>query len=833
MAGGTYLPKYKPMIPQGQSYTYTEAADTSYPRDATFILRPGVEVWGGYNPSGAHERNPQTYPTTLSGDLDGSGSTPDLNDAHHVVLGVNIPANSGTGLDGLRISGGNAEGPGVLWIDDTDVAIGILYGGGMYNHYASPTLNNVVISGNNADVRGGGIYNEHSYPVLINVDILNNTTSGAYDHSNGGGIYDYQSMSYLTNVSVSNNIVSNGDGGGVYIDNSYTMMTNVKISGNEATGNGGGVFIANSSAPSLNNVTISGNKAANNGGGIYNTNASIELNKVTIAGNLAGVTGGGVYKSQDYLLIRNSIIWGNVARTAISVVYSGGTLEIHYSIVEGWTGTGTGNLALDPLFVDWRDPASATMPNSAGDYQLMSTSPAIKAGENGVDMGAYESGYAAPEMTRYVVVSGAGTINGSSWDNASGDLQRMMDDLATLGGGVVKLGAGTYKPKYEPNGDGTTNTDTIANRNVTFILRPGVEVWGGYPAVGGSTRNPDPQTNSTVLSGDIDTGGSNDAYHVVLAVNIPANSGTVLDGLTISGGYADGPFEISVDSKLIGKKNGGGIYNENSSPVLTNVTITDNYAFTTGGGIYNNSASPTLTNVAITLNNAGAEGGGMGNADSSPVLVNLLIAGNKAYRGGGIYNENSSPVLTNVVITGNLASTSASTNEGGGGMSNDASSPVLTNVTIAGNYTTYANKGGGIYNHNGSNPQIRNSIIWGNGSGATSSGILNNGTTPTISHSIVQGSGGSLSWVNTIGNDGGDNLDTDPSFISPVTASSSSTPTIGGDYRLNPGSPAIDAGDNSYYAPGETPDLSHITTDLDNTNRIKGVAIDMGAYEKQ
>src|SRR5690606_26095070 len=55
--------------------------------------------------------------------------------------------------------------------------------------------------------------------------------------------------------------------------------------------------------------------------------------------------------------------------------------------------------------------------------------------------------------------------------------------------------------------------------------------------------------------------------------------------------------------------------------------------------------------------------------------------------------------------------------------------------------------------------------------------------------------------------------------------------TLNSDYRLIPGSPAIDVGDSSFFDSGENPDLSAISTDLRGADRIMGSNIDLGAYE--
>jgi hypothetical protein len=130
-----------------------------------------------------------------------------------------------------------------------------------------------------------------------------------------------------------------------------------------------------------------------------------------------------------------------------------------------------------------------------------------------------------------------------------------------------------------------------------------------------------------------------------------------------------------------------------------------------------------------------------------------------------------------------------------------------------------------MYNSS-SSPAIRNSILWGNqdGTGTLASAQIHNSlSTPVISHTLVIGSGGSGGgWDVTLGTDGGGNLDANPLFVAPVDPNDA--PTTEGNLRLHPGSPAIDAGDDSYVT---------TSTDLDGYPRIVGSAVDMGAYERQ
>src|SRR5688500_6144036 len=151
----------------------------------------------------------------------------------------------------------------------------------------------------------------------------------------------------------------------------------------------------------------------------------------------------------------------------------------------------------------------------------------------------------------YVAPGGAGAQDGLSWANAR-DLQAAL--TAAVSGDQLWVKAGTYTP-----GDA---------RSATFALKTGVAVYGGFAGMETALSARDFTTNVTTLSGEIGAAGSADnSYHVV------TGSGTTttarLDGMTISGGNANGSAPHN---------DGGGVYNANSSPTLTNVTIAGNAA---------------------------------------------------------------------------------------------------------------------------------------------------------------------------------------------------------------------------------------------------------------
>ncbi len=67
-----------------------------------------------------------------------------------------------------------------------------------------------------------------------------------------------------------------------------------------------------------------------------------------------------------------------------------------------------------------------------------------------------------------------------------------------------------------------------------------------------------------------------------------------------------------------------------------------------GGGMYNNGSSPTVMNCVFSANMADTNGGGMFNASSAPTVTNCTFSGNMAQRGGGVINfDEGSPTVTN------------------------------------------------------------------------------------------------------------------------------------------------------------------------------------------
>lgn len=146
---------------------------------------------------------------------------------------------------------------------------------------------------------------------------------------------------------------------------------------------------------------------------------------------------------------------------------------------------------------------------------------------------------------------------------------------------------------------------------------------------------------------------------------------------------------------------GGAICNfSNSAGTLTGCTFIDNRADDDGGAIYNSNSEPTATNCVFTENTAGDEGGAVFNADQGssaniPVFIECTMSGNACGgEGGGMHNFSVSPVISNCTITDNSGST------GGGIYSWNSSNPNIDGTDVCGNSP---NQIGGNWTDNGGN----------------------------------------------------------------------------------------------------------------------------------
>ncbi|HNQ23711.1 MAG TPA: choice-of-anchor Q domain-containing protein [Phycisphaerae bacterium] len=244
----------------------------------------------------------------------------------------------------------------------------------------------------------------------------------------------------------------------------------------------------------------------------------------------------------------------------------------------------------------------------------------------------------------------------------------------------------------------------------------------------------------------IDCGGSAGDPHSGFYFHSEETAASVVEGLTITGGYAAGSgggvlctggssptLRNCIISRNYAGSSGGGLHCSQSNPTLINCTIDRNQAGS-GGGM-DSSGNPTLDGCRITGNQATYSGGGIRCTAGSPTLLNCTISDNQAYApnvyssyGGGIYCSGGL-TLIDCIITGNLS------RDGGGVYANG--NPTFVNCEITRN-SAYES-GGALwsYNYNGAPPALTNCTIAENWACSAGGGIYSDGALALANCAIV------------------------------------------------------------------------------------------------
>lgn len=591
-------------------------------------------------------------------------------------------------------------------------------------HVLSVNLDPTQVSGNN-----------NTYPTVINgFSIGNGQAAGTDDAGKGGGIYVYGDNSKGGVFRIERCfLISNyaTQGGAVYVDasvksvNGETSLINQSVVFNNAAGDraavenqAGGIYLAGE-------ATVVNTSIFNNGNGGVRLSSGSKVVNATIARNTgAGVdmTAGGSGDAHVY----NSIIWGN---TQLYLQNDPGFRNSAYhEVVSSDPATPDENSNIyvakenrgdkfGPMFdapslktsydrdFNWRESAyplwswnvlegSVMIDKGNNDYydqnvygsEDMAGNPRISGDR--ISVGAYEYQYLPATRIRYVKPTATGTGDGSSWDNASGDLQKMIDDLAdnnvSQQAGEVWVAAGTYKPQSQ--------LISGMNYSASFRMRDGISVYGGFAGDETSKQERDKGTmpwdftNVTVLEAAYYesklawtnskwTVGS-DSRHVVWFAPMSGESDftriTTLDGVTVQGGYAQGNTGLD-DFKT---DRGAGVYMDGANTYLTNCIVRENYATGNGGGVYlkNGRVQTSL----IYNNNADADGGAV-YVENRGLVYRSMLTNNSALNGAGVYLYN-----------------------GAEASSDDPDHPeylilstcVVSNNTVRGNGAVYCDKGG-------------------------------------------------------------------------------------------------------------------------------------------
>ncbi len=752
------------------------------------------------------------------------------------VQSVNGPA--ATAIDGAGLMSCAYLTNGVLMTGFTltNGAFGEGAGGGVWCDSAGAVVSNCVLTGNSANY-GGGAYQ----------GTLNNCTlTGNSAYYGGGGTY----YSVLTNCMLTGNTAEYG--GGTF----DSTLNNCQIKSNSASYYGGGAYYG-----TLNNCAVFGN-SADEGGGAYQST----LNNCTLTGNSADDSGGGVFLG----ILNNCIVYYNIASSGSNYYYD---TNLNYCCTTPLPTNGTANISDDPQLASLSHISAISPCRGAGnvtnatgvdiDGEAWADPPSIGCDE-------YISGSVTGALT--VAIRATYTLLATGIED---DFTALIDGRVSASqwefddGTVVSNQPYASRTWTEPGDypvvlrayNETYPTGVIATVIVRVMVQP-----VHYVAL--SSTNPVAPygswaTAATNIQDAVDVASpnalilvSNGVYNIgsrvqegwtvrvaatkplgVQSVNGPAvtaidggsamnciylTNGAVLTGFTLTNGSTGG--------------NGGGVWCESASAVVSNCVLTGNSAWD-GGGAYQG----TLNNCTLTGNSASYQGGGAcycifsnctltnnyseweGGGAYQGTLTNCTLTGNSAYYGGGV----NSGALNNCLLTGNSA------NYYGGG----ACYSTLNNCTVVSNWVpeNYQFEGGGA-----ASCTLNNCMVTGN-----SAGYGGGACDSTLNNCTVTGNsadyGGGVCW-NTLNNciiyyntalAGGSNyLSSTLNYCCTMPLPSESEGCItneplfidlaGGNLRLQTNSPCIDAGTNLYVVGN---------TDLDGTPRIVNDIVDMGAYE--
>lgn len=716
-----------------QGFEQITSADQLYiaPADG-FSLKSGVQLYGGFKGDETNVNGRETlgkpyqmkYRSVLSGDI----KRDDVVDNTNLIFPANT-TRSDNATHVLNVNMAPASGN---------------------NKNTSPTIINGFSIGNgHADgsgEKGGGIY--------------------LHGDNTGGGIFRIERCFLLNNYAT--------QGGAIYVDaevknvNNSTSLVNQCVVYNNAAGEraavenaGGGLYLAGEA------TVVNSSIFNNENGGLRLADGAKVVNS-TVSRNSSGGIDMIDDKAEGYN-VANTIIWGN---STLSTQYRPKFKNSAFHEVEA--GDSDGNIYVTaenrgdtnaPMFdapslktsydrdFNWRQTAyplwswnvlEGSVMLSKGDQQSydqsaygsedMAGNPRFNGST--IDIGAYEFQQMLSTRIRYVKPVATGTGDGSSWENASGNLQNMIDELAKNNPqnlpGEVWVAAGTYVPQVQVI-SGTTYS-------ASFLMRDGISVYGGFAGDESSkqerevSKMPWNFVNKTILEGSYYEHSktswnesnhkwtlTSDSRHVVFFSPLPSegksgfDKSTILNGVTIRGGYAqggEGVADFMTDR-------GAGVY-MGINATLEKCIVTENSSTGNGGAVY--MYGGRVMNSLIYNNNADGDGGAV-YVDNAGIVLASMLTNNSANNGSGAYLAHTGNwtdgkphpeylILSTSVVSNNTSRLNGAVYCAKGGV---LMQNTITNndcPTATDNTSANASQSGGLYVD--SYGLVINSVLWNN-----------------------------------------------------------------------------------------------------------------------
>lgn len=716
-----------------QGFEQITSADQLYiaPADG-FSLKSGVQLYGGFKGDETNVNSRETlgkpyqmkYRSVLSGDIKRDDVVDNTNlifpanttrsdNATH-VLNVNMAPASGnnkntspTIINGFSIGNGHADGSGEkgggIYIHGDNT------GGGIFRIERCFLLNNYA-------TQGGAIYvdaevkNVNNSTSLVNQCVVYNNAAGerAAVENAGGGLY------LAGEATVVNSSIFNNENGGLRLADGAKVV-NSTVSRNSS----GGIDMIDDNAEGYNvaNTIIWGNST-------LSTQYRPKFKNSAFHEVEAGDSDGNIYVTAENRGDTNA------------PMFDAPSLKTSYDRDFNWRQTAyplwSWNVLEGSVMLSKGDQQSYDQ--SAYGSEDMAGNPRFNGST--IDIGAYEFQQMLSTRIRYVKPVATGTGDGSSWENASGNLQNMIDELAKNNPqnlpGEVWVAAGTYVPQVQVI-SGTTYS-------ASFLMRDGISVYGGFAGDESSKQErevgkmPWNFVNKTILEGSYYEHSktswnesnhkwtlTSDSRHVVFFSPLPSegksgfDKSTILNGVTIRGGYAqggEGVADFMTDR-------GAGVY-MGINATLEKCIVTENSSTGNGGAVY--IYGGRVMNSLIYNNNADGDGGAV-YVDNAGIVLASMLTNNSANNGSGAYLAHTGNwtdgkphpeylILSTSVVSNNTSRLNGAVYCAKGGV---LMQNTITNndcPTATDNTSANASQSGGLYVD--SYGLVINSVLWNN-----------------------------------------------------------------------------------------------------------------------
>lgn len=731
-----------------------------------FTLKAGVHISGGYAPyqdpqKGTAQRITEQdcaayfkYRSVVSADVSGDDLTPDAelglagtdigrSDNAREVFVVDLAyttTNKGlrTEIDGLVIEGGSAISSGTNPANNN--------GGGiiLYNAGAAFTIANCVFYNNYARNLGGAVYVAPSVNAALSARsyiyncVAFNNQAGALDElaNNGAGFYIAGG-----DVTVYNSVIHNNRGGGLVLAD-QAKAVNVTVAMNSTAGIDGVV----DKAKVCNSV-------------IWNNDRLFFAEAPTFYNSAFHETSS--YPDHDNVYIGRLV--ANEKEASPFFVYS----AVNHGFDLSYYLYGGREYGYAYHYANWGITDRSALKDKGNNVHIsagnigqtvdkdLAGSDRISEKGGTVDIGACEL-YVLPSggddsRVFYVRQKSHGTGSGTSWDNATDDLQAAINkagDLVKTNGGraEVWVAEGVYTPKDYI----VTNSRATEGRVLSFYMREGVSVFGGFDEDNPETTKvrqkdatiPWRYTNETVLAGagylddtnpstskyqsdgNIFTGSSSASTHVIWFAprkgEAAFSSEIVLEGVTVRGGKSSG---TSAADDYYREDCGAGIFAGKNARIV-NCVVTECEGTTAGAGVYLDGGiieSSLVANCGPNATNNALKGGGV-YVDNSGLVAKSMITNCAADRGAAVYMANDGSaipaelILSTSVISNNTVNKNGAvyTDRGGVVLQSTIVNNVSRGTTDDSSSGTTTQTGGLYVNSYG---KVYNCLLWNNSHG--------------------------------------------------------------------------------------------------------------------